>query len=186
MSKVMNVKITGIIAEYNPLHAGHIYHMQEARRRTGCDWLVIVLGSSFTQRGEPAMFDKYARVRMALAAGADAVFELSSVYAMRCAQLFARGGTGILAALGIDAISFGCETEDLQKLYRVQKLIEKLNAENDSLAQELSQGMSYPRALAGAAAGEEADVFELLSKPNFVLALEYISELQRRSSRMVL
>lgn len=184
MSKVMNVKITGIIAEYNPLHAGHIYHMREARRRTGCDALVVVLGGNFTQRGEMALFDKYARARMALTAGADAVFELSSVYAARCAQLFARGGTGVLTALGADALCFGCETEDMQTLCRAQALLEKLNAENGALARGLSEGMSYPAALAKAAAGKDREIFDLLRKPNFVLALEYMNELKRRGVNM--
>ena len=187
MSKVMNVKITGIIAEYNPLHAGHIYHIAEARRRTGCDYVVCVMGGNFNQRGEAALFDKFARVKMALVAGADAVFELSAVYAMRCAQLFARGGTGVLAALGVDALSFGCETEDAEKLYRAQVLLEHIDDEgHGALSHALAQGESYPRALAQAAAGEDREIFELLSKPNFVLALEYVKELKRLFSPMEL
>lgn len=187
MSKVMNVKITGIIAEYNPLHAGHIYHMEQARRRTRCDYLVCVMGGNFNQRGEPALFDKFARVRMALAAGADAVFELSAVYAMRCAQLFARGGAGVLAALGADAISFGCETEDVEALYRAASLTERLGEDGRaSLNAFLSRGESYPKALARAAAGGEEELLALLDKPNFVLALEYVKELKRLNSTMTL
>ena len=184
MSKVMNVKITGIIAEYNPLHPGHRYQLSEARRRTGCDYLVVVLSGCFTQRGEMALFDKYARVRMALAAGADAVFELSAVYAARCAQLFARGGTGVLAALGLDAISFGCETEDTEKLYAAQALLDRINEDNSELIQYLSEGISYPKALARATAGENAEILGFLHEPNFILALEYVNELRRRGATM--
>ena len=187
MNKVMYVKITGIIAEYNPLHAGHLYQLSEARRRSGCDYIVVALGGAFTQRGEAALFDKFARVRMALSAGADAVFELSCVYAARCAQLFARGGTGVLTALGCDALSFGCESEDLSLLYRASEGVRAMDKESAALLHDrLAQGESYPRALATAIAGGDEALFHLMAQPNFILALEYINELKRRGASMSL
>ena len=180
MNRVMNVKITGIIAEYNPLHAGHLYHMDETRRRTGCDYVICALSGWFTQRGEPAQFDKFARVEMALAAGIDAVFELPQVYALCPAQLFARGGVGILSALGVDALSFGCETEDVDTLLKAQDLISRVTPED--MEEALSRGESYPRALSAAVSDKDGSLSHLLHSPNFVLALEYISELKRVGS----
>ena len=91
--------IAGIICEYNPLHEGHVYHMNETRRRTGCDFIVCVMAGAFMQRGEPAFLDKFVRAECALRAGADAVLELPALYAVRPAELYARGGVDILRAV---------------------------------------------------------------------------------------
>ncbi|MBR4234508.1 MAG: nucleotidyltransferase family protein [Clostridia bacterium] len=173
------MKIAGIIAEYNPLHAGHVYHMDETRRRTRCDGVVCVLGGAFTQRGLPAVMDKFARVRMALAGGADAVIELPAVYAARPAQIFALGGVGILARLGADVLSFGCETEDAGALFRLSELISGAELK-PALTGAAPNGMSYPRALAAAAEKALPGSAQLLAQPNTVLALEYLSEARRR------
>ena len=68
--------VTGIIAEYNPFHLGHAYHLSEARRLTGADYIVVIMSGDYVQRGEPALFDKYTRTHMALQGGADLVIEL--------------------------------------------------------------------------------------------------------------
>ena len=73
------MKIAGIIAEYNPFHSGHAYHMEETRRRTGCDYVVVCMDGSYVQRGEAACLSKWDRTRMALENGADAVFELPAL-----------------------------------------------------------------------------------------------------------
>ena len=105
--------IAGVIAEYNPFHNGHLHHLRETRRKSGCDSLIVCLGGNFTQRGEPAMLSKWTRARMALLCGADAVFELPAPFAVRTADFVARGGVGVLAGLHCDVLSFGCETEDV-------------------------------------------------------------------------
>lgn len=171
------MKITGIIAEYNPLHAGHLRHMALARERTGCDYIVCVMSGSFTQRGEPAAMDKFARAELALRAGADAVAELPAVYAVRPAQQFAMGGVDILCDLGIDCLSFGCETEDLRALDALSRLQDD-PALSEKLRENLAQGKSYPRALSEAAPGMDA----LLRCPNAVLGAEYLRQLRRRGS----
>ena len=174
MSKVICVKIAGIIAEYDPLHAGHIYHMLEARRRTGADRSGCALGGALTQRGEAALFDKYARAEMALLAGADAVVELPEVWAARPAQLFARGGVLVLNALGADALCFGCETDDTDALYEVLDLCSRRDGTFASaLHKGLEDGKSYPRALS-----------EAVFAHNFILALDYLSALRETGSHM--
>ena len=97
------MKIAGIIAEYNPFHNGHALHVETARQLTGCDWVVACMSGHFTQRGEPAVFSKWDRARMALACGVDAVFELPALFTVRTADAFARGGVAILDGLGADA-----------------------------------------------------------------------------------
>ena len=91
MEVFITLKTTGIIVEYNPLHPGHIYHMEQARKQTGADYLIAVMSGSFVQRGAPALLDKYTRTRMALLAGADVVIELPVCFATGSAGDFAAG-----------------------------------------------------------------------------------------------
>ena len=79
------MNVTGIIAEYNPLHAGHRHHLAQARRETDADYLVVVMSGDYVQRGEPAVAGKHVRARMALLAGADLVLELPFPYAFAAA-----------------------------------------------------------------------------------------------------
>lgn len=101
--------VIGIICEYNPPHRGHAYQLRMLRARYPDSTIVCVMSGSFTQRGTPACAGKYARAKAALALGADAVLELPFPYSCAPAELFARGGVGILAALGADALCFGTE-----------------------------------------------------------------------------
>ena len=96
----LTLKTTGIIVEYNPLHPGHIYHMEQARKQTGADYLIAVMSGSFVQRGAPALLDKYTRTRMALLAGADVVIELPVCFAAGSAGDFAAGAVSLLDKLG--------------------------------------------------------------------------------------
>lgn len=178
------MKIAGIIAEYNPLHRGHVYHMEQTRR-LGADRIVAVLGGNVTQRGEPAMFDKFTRAKSALMAGVDAVVELPVVYAARSARDFARGGVSILAALGADCISFGSETGDIGAL---SCLAEKLENETEELSllikAGLDAGMGYPAARAKAVNRLYPELHPLMTSPNDALALEYLQALIRLKARM--
>ena len=164
--------ITGIIAEYNPLHAGHIYHIERTRQETRADYIVAVVDGAFTQRGEPALMDKYARVEMALEAGIDAVFELPQVYAVRPAEIFARGGVDILAGLGVDILSFGCETDDTELITDTARtLTSETNEFRVRLREKLDMGLAYPRALS------EALENPYMENPNFTLAVEYVKRI---------
>ena len=110
----LTLKITGIIVEYNPLHPGHIYHMEQTRKQTGADYLIAVMSGSFVQRGAPALLDKYTRTRMALLAGADVVIELPVCFATGSAGDFAAGAVSLLDKLGcVDGLCFGSESGDI-------------------------------------------------------------------------
>ena len=167
--------IAGVIAEYNPFHNGHLHHLREARRKSGCDGLIVCLGGNFTQRGEPAMLSKWTRARMALLCGADAVFELPAPFAVRTADFFARGGVGVLAGLHCDVLSFGCETEDVKLLQTLAELREtEPGALSNLVRARLEAGMSHARARGEAVAEYLGLPAETLNAPNTALAVEYL------------
>ena len=108
------MKTVGIIAEYNPFHNGHKYQIQKTRELTGADAIVIIMSGNFTQRGIPAITDKYTRTAMALLNGADLVLELPVCYATGSAEYFAGGAIALLDKLGcIDTVCFGSECGDI-------------------------------------------------------------------------
>lgn len=182
------MKLTGIIAEYNPLHNGHIYHMDEARRLSGADGLVVVMSGDFVQRGEPAIIDKYLRTKAALMSGADAVFELPVRFACGSAGFFASGGVSVLNSLGaVTGIAFGCEDPDLDALRHLAAFLEDEPDEyRELLLRNLRIGMNYARARSLALeAVLPPSMSSLLEKPNNILAVEYLRAMARTSSSLV-
>ena len=101
------MRVLGIIVEYNPFHNGHIYHIQRSKTITKCDYTIAVMSSSFVQRGEPAIIDKWTRSRLAIEFGVDIVLELPFVYACQSADYFAKGAIDLLHAIGVTDICFG-------------------------------------------------------------------------------
>ena len=110
------MKIIGIITEYNPFHNGHQYQIQEIRKKEQADYVVVAMSGDFVQRGGPSMVDKYTKTRMALSCGADLVVMLPTCVSLSSAKNFARGGVAILSSLGIDCLTYGCETPELDQL----------------------------------------------------------------------
>ncbi len=169
------MKIAGIIAEYNPFHNGHAHHIRETRRLTGCDYVVVCMGGSFTQRGEAACMDKWARARVALECGADAVFELPALWVLQPADGFARGGVAVLGGLGCDLLSFGSECADVGLLRRLSALGAGEPPEvSEALRRGLAEGKSHARARGEALAAQLNVEPELLNAPNMVLGAEYL------------
>ena len=172
------MKIAGIIAEYNPFHRGHAWHIARTRA-AGCDRVIVCMDGHFTQRGEPAVFSKWDRARMALACGVDAVFELPALFAVRTADAFARGGVGILAGLGVDVLSFGSEITDMALLKALASLRDREpEAVSAAIAEKLDAGMAHPRAWGEAVGAYLGVAPELLNRPNALLAAEYIRALE--------
>ena len=167
------MKNIGIVAEYNPFHNGHAYHIEQARKIAGGGSVIAVMSASFVQRGEPAAFDKFTRTAMALQGGADMVLELPDILSLSCAERFALGGVRILSASGIaDRLCFGSESGDIDALRRAAD--SKLSG--DELSSALSSGLSYP---AAAAMQLRAHGIVGSNNPNDVLGIEYIRALNR-------
>lgn len=178
------MKTVGIISEYNPFHNGHKYHIEAAKEACGADYSVCVMSGSFVQRGEPAIFDKWARAKMAILNGADLVIELPVVYACQPAEIFALGSVKLLNGLGvINYVCFGSELGDTEALHGLARLLHnEPEAFRQLLRKQLEQGMSYPRAVSAALSSylgrESAAVTnDILGNPNNVLGIEYIKAL---------
>ena len=178
------MNITGIIAEYNPFHNGHLYQIEQVKKN-GTDYIIIVMSGDFLQRGTPAILDKWTRTHMALSAGADLVIELPAVFATASAQYFARGGVSILDKLGVvNTLSFGCETDNPSLLNTCTSYLwNEPDTYKKKLQTYIKEGNSFPKAREKALMallGTEAATF--VSSPNNILALEYCIALLERSS----
>ena len=173
------MRIVGITAEYNPMHTGHVYHLAKAKEVSGADFAVVCMSGSFTQRGEPALFDKWTRSRIAVVNGADLVLELPFAFATSSAPDFAFGAMEIFRRLGlVTDVAFGTEAGNLELLNRVARLTEEEPEPFVTILKEgLAKGLSFAAARGLAITkllGEESG--EAAKKPNNILAIEYIKE----------
>ena len=181
------MKAAGIIAEYNPFHLGHEYHIRQTREATGADYIVVIMSGNFTQRGQAALMDKYGRARQALENGADLVLELPVCFATASAKIFAFGGVSLLDKLGvIDCLSFGSENGRLEQIWQTALFFQKESeAYQTQLRLELKQGHSFPKARAIAmqkcCPGVNTD---FLKQPNNILGVEYCNALLSLKSRI--
>lgn len=184
------MRTVGIIAEYDPFHSGHAFQLEKAREASGADYVVAAMSPDFLQRGEPALFDKWVRARMALEAGADLVLELPVRCAAGSAEFFAEGGVSLFHELGcVDALSFGCEAADrFGLLEQAARFLAAPEPEEYQalLREKLRAGISFPKARAEALAqvlGSE-EIPDLLREPNNILAVEYRKAMIRLGSCM--
>jgi predicted nucleotidyltransferase len=173
-------KALGIIAEYDPFHRGHFYHLEESKRITGAERVICVMSGEFTQRGDPALYNKYLRAEAAIRSGVDLVIELPFVYACNNAEYFAVGAVGILEGLGcVDFLSFGSEIGNIEHLKVAASTLAKDSPElNSHIRDGMAKGLSYPKAREIAVAeiaGREAA--RVMNKPNNILGVEYLRRL---------
>ena len=176
-------KACGIVVEYNPFHNGHLYHLQKSKEITGANTVIAVMSGNFVQRGEPAVIDKFMRIKSALINGADMVLELPLPYATASAEIFAKAACGVLSATNItDSICFGSETGEIEPLYIIAK---HLSNEESSfqriLRRELTKGLSFPAARAAAVSATldktHPGISCAISTPNNILAVEYLKSI---------
>ena len=172
------MKVTGIIAECNPLHEGHAYLIREARARTGADHVVVAMSGDYVQRGAPSILSCRSRAESLLREGADLVVELPLYVSCSGADYFARGGVALLESLGpVTDLVFGSESGDLDALQAAaEKLGEEDEAYRTSLRDGLRNGMTFPEARA-AASGSGVPV-----SPNDLLGTEYLKALRASGS----
>lgn len=179
------MKTAGIVAEYNPFHRGHRFHIEETRERTGAECIVAVMSGNFVQRGEPALFNKWLRAEAAVRGGADLVIELPVVYSCSGAEMFAKGAVEILDRLEeIDWISFGTEESPGDILEEAADIFAEESRElSEAIKENMKEGYSYAAARSRAAEKTGGKrIAELISRPNNILAVEYIKQLKRLGS----
>ncbi len=167
------MKICAIICEYNPFHNGHLYQLQAAKEKTGCDFLVCLMSGNFVQRGEAAILGKYARARHAVLSGADAVVELPAVFSTSPAELFAKGAVKLLASVpDIKYLCFGCESGDETAFIEAARALnDEPKKVSETIKRLLKSGVGYAKARAEA--WKELLPFGLLRYPNNILGAEY-------------
>ncbi len=177
------MRITGIIAEYDPFHNGHAYHIKKARA-AGAEAVVVALGGEFTQRGEPAWCSKYLRAEAALRCGADLVLEIPLPYAVGSAERFAEGGVALLDSLGcVSSLCFGSESGDTEKithfaaLSETQEFLEKVKDFH-------SEGLPAAAARAAATRGLAPELEAIACSPNDTLGAEYCKWILRLGSKI--
>lgn len=173
------MQVAGIVAEYNPFHLGHGWHIAETRRLLGGDaGIVCAMSGNFVQRGQAAVIDKWRRAECALLGGADLVLELPTVWAAASAEAFAQGAVALLAASGVvDVLSFGCENGDAASLSAAADCL-LTGAHRELLREELGRGVSFPAARQAAAERLIGPQAGCLSTPNNNLAVEYLKALK--------
>ena len=170
------MKISAVISEFNPFHNGH-KHLIEQIKADSQNAVAAIMSGSLTQRGEVAVADKFIRAKAAVQNGVDLVVELPSVYACASAEKFARGGVEIARALGItEKLCFGAEDGDSAALKKAAKAFAD-KAFNNSVKELMNSGEYYPRAVAKAFEKLFPELSEAVSKPNNILAVEYIKAL---------
>ena len=182
-------KVLGVIAEYNPFHNGHLYHLEESKKATGSNYTVAVMSGNFTQRGNTSIIDKWSKTKIALNNGIDVVIELPLLYSISSAENFAEGAIKILDSLKVvDYISFGAETSDISILDKIAEVLYNEPKEYKGLlAHELSKGVSYPKARDNALMMYLNNIRQLtnvISSPNNILGIEYLKALKKFNSNI--
>ncbi|MFL0249892.1 nucleotidyltransferase [Clostridium neuense] len=186
------MNITGIVAEYNPLHKGHIYHLLETKKICSSDGIVCVMSGNFVQRGEPALIDKWSRAKSAILSGIDLVIELPCIYSLSSAEFFAYGAVSLLNSIGIvNSICFGSESGNIESIQLIADILNNEPEEyKDYLKQSLSKGLSFPKARMEAIKEfisknsnfflEESDI----KYSNNILGIEYCKSLKKLNSKI--
>lgn len=179
------MQAVGIIIEHNPFHNGHQWHLEKAKEMSGCPFVIGVMSGNFMQRGEPAIFDKWARAEMAVRGGVDLLIELPTVFAVRSAQYFATGGVRLLNSLGVVShLCFGAEHADLDILKKIATAAED-TAINSLLHTYLKSGNTYAAALGQALEKLYHISPDIIKSPNNILGIEYLRALERFAPNLI-
>ena len=168
------MKIIGIIAEYNPFHNGHKYQIDKIREKYEDALIIICTSSSFTQRGDISILNKWEKTKCALNNGANIVLELPYIYSTQSSDTFAKYALKILNELKIDKLCFGSEDNNIDKLYKVANTQINNKQFDTKVKEHLDNGINYPTALNNAL--KELIQIEI-TKPNDLLGVSYIKEI---------
>lgn len=171
-----NFMSIGIIAEYNPFHNGHLYHLNKIKEMYPKSTLILVTNSYFTQRGDLSIINKWDKTKLALEYGFDLVVELPFVFATQGADLFAKGAIEILHELKVDKIVFGSEKNDIQWLKQIATLL----LSETTIKEKMKTGISYPKAIGEILKEKKIN----LNHPNDILGVCYIKEILKLNSKI--
>lgn len=178
--------VCAVICEYNPMHLGHVRHLAETRRQSGCDAVALIMSGSVVQRGEFAFLDKFTRTEIALANGADLVLELPTAFACAAADDFALYAVKIADALPfVTHLSFGSGCGEVGKLLKAREILDREEFRG-ALCENLNAGNSYAGAYRAAArnALESQGLGEILSDSNDLLALSYLKAIRATGANL--
>jgi len=186
------MNIVGIITEHNPFHNGHLYHVRKAREECAADLVVSVMSGHFLQRGEPALFNKWARAEMAVRGGVDLVVELPTAFSVRSASAFALGSISLLDRMGVVThVCFGSEAGNTDMLWPAARVLACEPVKfKEILSTLLNTGLPYPAARAEALTRYLAQQGvnlpeETFKSPNNILGIEYLKALINTGSSIV-
>ena len=180
-------RVLGIIAEYNPFHNGHLYHVSESKQETGAQYVIAIISGNFVQRGNTSIINKWVKARMALLNGVDLVIELPTIYSISSAENFAEGAIKIFNSLGIvDTISFGMEASDISTLNNIANVLYNEPKEYITmLSHELKKGNSFPKARENALMMYLNDIkryANVMAGSNNILGIEYLKAMKKTKS----
>ena len=182
------MKIVGIIAEFNPFHNGHKYLIQEVKKKTNADFVVILMSGSFTQNGNVAIYDKFKRAKAAIEEGVDLVIELPTLYSVSSGEYFATGAIDLLNKLNIiDYVFFGSESGNINNISDIAN-VELINKEQilKLTKEEMKKGVTYAKAHENALKSYlTPSQIKELQKPNNILAIEYLKALKKTNSKII-
>lgn len=188
------LKISAIIAEYNPLHNGHLYQINRTKELTESDGLVALMSGNFVQRGEPAIIDKWTRTKIALANGVDLVLELPVIFSLSSAEFFAQGAVSILHNIGVvNNLCFGSEAGEIDILYGIADILAtEPDAFRKYLKDFLAAGINYPDSRSRALLSYmnstglflHRDIKSILNSSNNILGIEYCKSLIKNDSKI--
>lgn len=190
------MKICAIICEYNPLHYGHLEHIRLSKEKSGADAVMCIMAGNFSQRGEPTLFNKYVRAKMAIEAGADIVVQIPTAYACSSAEIFALAGVKIANSFeNVTHLSFGCETTNFELLKELSTFLANETKEfKDELQKfmELGDSIAVSRQKAVESLikqgkvnfSNNVEVLDIIQKPNNILAIEYLKAINRTNSKI--
>ena len=172
----------GVIAEYNPFHNGHIYHLNKVKEMFPNSYLILILIGNFTQRGDVSVINKWDKTKLALDYGYDLVVELPFNIATSSASVYASGAVKLLNELNCNYLVFGSETNDTQILKELVEITNDNKEYNNKIKKFLDKGYNYPKACSLAL----SDISKItIDKPNDVLALEYVRSIYNQKSKII-
>ncbi|HIY58249.1 MAG TPA: nucleotidyltransferase [Candidatus Tetragenococcus pullicola] len=171
------MRASGVIAEYNPFHNGHRYHVEKAREISHAEVIIAVMSGNFLQRGEPAIIDKWSRANEALHNGVDLVVELPIQWSLQAADYFGKGGITLLNALGCESICFGTDSEDTIDYEQLGAFLNQHQKQIDAIFLSFEKdNLTYAQKMAMALKQLDASLAINADQPNHLLAMSYAKE----------